>query len=38
MRICLQIGKPGHKDLYYSGIDRAKNIEDQVLCVEELKL
>lgn len=28
MRICLQIGKPGHKDLYYSGIDRAKNIED----------
>lgn len=38
MRICLQIGKPVHKDLYYSGIDRANIIDDQVLCIEELKL
>lgn len=37
MRICLQIAKPEHKDLYYSGLQRFA-LEDQVLCIEELKL
>lgn len=37
MRICLQIAKPDHKDLYFSGLAKTQKI-DQVLCVEELKL
>lgn len=39
-RICLQITKPEHKDLFYSGLmQRNTDVEkDQVLCVEELKL
>jgi len=37
MRICLQIAKPEHKDLYYSGLTRSQKV-DQVLCIEELKL
>ena len=37
MRICLQIAKPEHKDLYYSGLSKTQKI-DQVLCIEELKL
>lgn len=39
-RICLQIAKPEHKDLYYSGLVQRNTDEekDQVLCVEELKL
>lgn len=37
MRLCLQIVKPEHKDLYYSGLNTKVKI-DQVLCVEELKL
>jgi len=38
-RICLQIAKPEHKDLFYSGLMQKSDSEkDQVLCVEELKL
>jgi len=37
MRICLQIAKPEHKDLYYSGLSKTQKV-DQVLCIEELKL
>lgn len=37
MRICLQISKPEHKDLFYSGLTRTQKT-DQVLCIEELKL
>lgn len=39
-RICLQLAKPEHKDLFYSGIIQRNTDEekDQVLCVEELKL
>jgi hypothetical protein len=37
LRICLQIVKPQHKELYYSGVTQACET-DQVLCVEELKL
>lgn len=37
MRICLQIAKPEHKDLYYSGLSNTQKV-DQVLCIEELKL
>jgi hypothetical protein len=36
-RLCLQLLKPSHKDLYYSGLKNTARI-DQVLCVEELKL
>jgi hypothetical protein len=37
LRICLQLVKPEHKDLYYSGLQSEIRI-DQVICVEELKL
>ena len=37
MRICLQIAKPEHKDLYHSGLTNTQKV-DQVLCIEELKL
>lgn len=37
IRVVLQINKPEHKDLYYSGQERAR-LEDQILCVQELKL
>jgi hypothetical protein len=37
LRICLQLVKPEHKDLYYSGLQSNIRI-DQVICVEELKL
>ena len=39
MPICLQIGKPEHKDLFVSGTQLYKSQKvDQVLCIEELKL
>ncbi|CAI2380858.1 unnamed protein product [Moneuplotes crassus] len=37
LRLCLQLVKPEHKDLYYSGLQSEIRI-DQVICVEELKL
>ena len=37
IRLCLQLVKPEHKDLYYSGLHSTVKI-DQVLCVEQLKL
>ena len=37
IRVVLQINKPEHKDLYYSGQERAR-LEDQILCIQELKL
>lgn len=37
LRLCLQLVKPEHKDLYYSGLQSNIRI-DQVICVEELKL
>ena len=39
MQICLQIGKPEHKDLFINGLQLYKTQkDDQVLCIEELKL
>ena len=37
-RICLQIAKPEHKKLFYHGLAAGMPVDDQVLCVEELKL
>ena len=37
LRLCLQLVKPEHKELYYSGLQSTIRI-DQVICVEELKL
>lgn len=37
MRLCLQLVKPEHKDLYFTALLNNNKI-DQVLCVEELKL
>eukprot|EP00347_Sterkiella_histriomuscorum_P011662 403371596 len=37
MRLCLQLVKPEHKDLYFTALLSTNKI-DQVLCVEELKL
>ena len=37
IRICLQLSKPEHRNLYYSGQNNSR-LTDQVLCVEELKL
>jgi hypothetical protein len=37
LRICLQLVKPDHKDLYFSGLQSGIRI-DQVICVEEIKL
>ena len=37
LRICLQLVKPEHKDLYFSGL-QSKYMIDQVIWVEELKL
>ena len=37
IRVVLQINKPEHKDLYYSGQEKAR-LEDQILCIQELKL
>ena len=37
LRVVLQINRPEHKDLYYSGQERAR-LSDQILCIQELKL
>jgi hypothetical protein len=37
IRVCLQINKPENKELYYSGQENSR-VEDQVLCIQELKL
>lgn len=37
VRVVLQINKPENKELYYSGQERARP-EDQIMCVQELKL
>jgi hypothetical protein len=37
IRVCLQLMRPDHKKLYYSGQRDAKKI-DQIVCIEELKL
>ena len=34
----LQINKPEHKDLYYSGQQTKARLDDQIMCVQELKL
>ena len=39
MRVVLQINKPEHKELYYSGQnDEKMRLEDQIMCSLELKL
>jgi len=37
LRICLQLVKPEHKEMYFSGLQSDIRI-DQVICIEELKL